>query len=109
MGSSSIVQPGCTAPSLPKPQFKQVSGEGANQAGLGAVGNWAYHNRVQIDFSRPGKPADNAHVESFNGTLRAECLNVHWFETLTEAMQVIESWRREYNESRPHRSLGDAE
>ena len=43
---------------------------------------WAYHNRVQIDFSRPGKPTDNAHVESFNGTLRAECLDVHWFETL---------------------------
>jgi putative transposase len=39
---------------------------------------WAYHNRVQIDFSRPGKPTDNAHVESFNGTLRAECLDVHW-------------------------------
>jgi len=63
---------------------------------------WAYHNRVQIDFSRPGKPTDNAHVESFNGTLRAECLDVHWFATLAEAKQVIESWRREYNESRPH-------
>ncbi len=68
---------------------------------------WAYHNRVQIDFSRPGKPTDNAHVESFNGTLRAECLDVHWFATLTEAKQVIESWRREYNDSRPHRSLGE--
>ena len=68
---------------------------------------WAYHNQVQIDFSRPGKPTDNAHVESFNGTLRAECLDVHWFATLTEAKQVIESWRREYNESRPHRSLGE--
>ena len=54
------------------------------------------HNRVQIDFSRPGKPTDNAHVESFNGTLRAECLDVHWFATLIEARQVIESWRREY-------------
>ena len=62
---------------------------------------WAYHNRVQIDFSRPGKPTDNAHVESFNGTLRAECLDVHWFATLTEAKQVIEDWRQEYNESRP--------
>ncbi len=68
---------------------------------------WAYHNRVQIDFSRPGKPTDNAHVESFNGTLRAECLDVHWFATLIEAKQVIESWRREYNESRPHRSLAE--
>ncbi len=64
-------------------------------------------NRVQIDFSRPGKPTDNAYVESFNGTLRAECLDVHWFATLTEAKQIIESWRREYNDSRPHRSLGE--
>jgi len=61
---------------------------------------WAYHNQVRIDFSRPRKPTDNAHVESFNGTLRAECLDVHW-------RQVIEGWRREYNESRPHRSLGE--
>ena len=68
---------------------------------------WAYHNRVQIDFSRPGKPTDNAYVESFNGTLRAECLDVHWFATLTEAKQIIESWRQEYNDSRPHRSLGE--
>ena len=68
---------------------------------------WAYHNQVKIDFSRPGKPTDNAYVESFNGTLRAECLDVHWFATLTEAKQVIEDWRREYNESRPHRSLGE--
>ncbi len=68
---------------------------------------WAYHHQVRIDFSRPGKPTDNAHVESFNGTLRAECLDVHWFASLTEAKQVIEGWRREYNESRPHRSLGE--
>ncbi|MGH9511463.1 MAG: integrase core domain-containing protein, partial [Terriglobales bacterium] len=68
---------------------------------------WAYHNQVQIDFSRPGKPTDNAYVESFNGTLRAECLDAHWFGTLTEAKQMIEAWRREYNESRPHRSLGE--
>jgi len=68
---------------------------------------WAYHNRVQIDFFWPGKPTDNGHVESFNGTLRAECLDVHWFATLIEARQVIESWRREYNDRRPHRSLGE--
>jgi putative transposase len=68
---------------------------------------WAYHNQVRIDFSRPGKPTDNAHVESFNGTLRAECLDVHWFGTLSEARQVIEDWRQEYNDSRPHRCLGE--
>ncbi len=62
---------------------------------------------VRIDFSRPGKPTDNAFVESFNGTLRAECLDAHWFTTLAEAKQLIELWRREYNESRPHRALGE--
>ena len=68
---------------------------------------WAYQNSAKIDFSRPGRPTDNAFVESFNGTFRDECLNVHWFETLTEAKQLIEAWRQEYNESRPHRALGD--
>lgn len=68
---------------------------------------WAYRNGVRIDFSRPGKPTDNAFVESFNGTLRAECLDAHWFTTLAEAKQVIELWRREYNESRPHRALAE--
>jgi len=68
---------------------------------------WAYHNQVKIDFSRPGKPTDNAYVESFNGTLRAECLDAHWFSTPAEAVERIESWRREYNDSRPHRALGE--
>jgi len=66
-----------------------------------------YQNGMKIDFSRPGKPTDNAFVESFNGTFRAECLNAHWFGTLAEAKQLIEVWRQEYNESRPHRSLGE--
>jgi putative transposase len=57
--------------------------------------------------TRPGKPTDNAFVESFNGTFRAECLNAHWFTSLTEAQQIVETWRVEYNESRPHRSLGE--
>ena len=68
---------------------------------------WAYQNEVKIDFSRPGKPTDNGHIESFNGTFRDECLNKHWFTTLAEARQIIEAWRREYNESRPHRALGE--
>jgi putative transposase len=63
--------------------------------------------RVKIDFSRPGKPTDNAFVESFNGTFRAECLDAHWFADLNEARRLIEAWRTEYNESRPHRSLGE--
>ncbi|MDN7500938.1 integrase core domain-containing protein, partial [Burkholderia gladioli] len=60
-----------------------------------------------IDFSRPGKPTDNCHIETFNGSFRDECLNLHWFETLGEAKAIIEAWRRDYNESRPHSALKD--
>ena len=67
----------------------------------------AYQHKLRIDFSRPGKPTDNAHVESFNVMLRRECLNAHWFESLHEAKERIETWRQEYNESRPHRALQD--
>lgn len=66
---------------------------------------WAYHHQTRIDFSRPGKPTDNGHVESFNGSFRDECLNLHWFENLEEAKAIIEAWRRDYNESRPHMGL----
>lgn len=72
-----------------------------------AMDLWAYQNGVRIAFSRPGKPTDNAFVESFNGTFRAECLDAHWFTTLAETRQIIETWRREYKESRPHRPLGE--
>lgn len=68
---------------------------------------WAYHYHVRIDFSRPGKPVDNCFVETFNGSFRDECLNVHWFDTLAQARKVIEAWRVEYNESRPHMALGN--
>ncbi len=68
---------------------------------------WAYRAGVKIDFSRPGKPTDNAFVESFNGTLRAECLDAHWFASIAEAAERIEAWRMEYNASRPHRALGE--
>jgi putative transposase len=71
-----------------------------------ALDQWAYLNKVELDFSRPGKPTDNAFIESFNGKLRAECLNQHWFMSLTDATQKIEAWRRDYNEARPHESLG---
>lgn len=66
---------------------------------------WAYHHDVRVDFSRPGKPTDNSFVETFNGSLRDECLNVHWFETMEDAETGIEAWRRDYNESRPHMAL----
>ena len=66
---------------------------------------WAYENGVTLDFSRPGKPTDNAFVESFNGRLRDECLNTHGLLSLEDARAKIEAWRRDYNESRPHTSL----
>jgi putative transposase len=66
---------------------------------------WAYHHGVRIDFSRPGKPTDNAFIETFNGSLHDECLNLHWLETIGEAKSLIEAWRRDYNESRPHMAL----
>ena len=68
---------------------------------------WAYHHGTRIDFSRPGKPTDNAFIETFNGTLRDECLNIHWFGSIVEAKRLIEAWRIEYNESRPHMALGN--
>ena len=65
------------------------------------------NHHAQAFSHSQGKPTDNAYVESFNGTLRSECLDAHWFATLEEAKQIIEAWRREYNESRPHRALGE--
>lgn len=66
---------------------------------------WAYQNNVKIKFIQPGKPTQNAFVESFNGKFRDECLNQHWFLNLEEARKIIEEWRKDYNENRPHRSL----
>ncbi len=67
---------------------------------------WAYSRGIELDFSRPGKPTDNAIVESFNGKFREECLNQHWFLDLEDARAKIEKWRQEYNTFRPHKSLG---
>jgi putative transposase len=68
---------------------------------------WAYQRNVTLDFSRPGRPTDNAFIESFNGKLRAECLNAHWFMSLDDARRKCEAWRRDYNEERPHSSIGN--
>lgn len=68
---------------------------------------WAYQHGVQLNFIRPGKPIENAYIESFNGRFRDECLNEHWFVTMAHAREVIEKWRIEYNTERPHSSLGD--
>ena len=68
---------------------------------------WAYTRGVQLDFSRPGKPTDNAFVEAFNGRCRQECLNQHRFRDMREAQTTVEAWRQDYNRCRPHGALGD--
>ena len=67
---------------------------------------WAYRTGVQLSFIRPGKPNENAYIESFHDKLRDECLNRELFGSLREAQVILEQWRREYNEARPHSSLG---
>ncbi len=79
---------------VPKVLFYEHSAEVSGQA----MGLWAYSNSVKIDFSRSGKLTENAFVESFNGTFRAECLDTRWFMDLKEARHLIETWRHEYTE-----------
>ena len=67
---------------------------------------WAYRRGVKLDFIHPGKPTENGHIESFNGRLRDECLNVMQFESIEDAIEKIEAWRIDYNDRRPHSSLG---
>ena len=68
---------------------------------------WAYQRGVSLDFSRPGKPTDNAFIEAFNSKLRSECLNTHWFMTREDAREKMEEWRKYYNEERPHSAIGN--
>lgn len=72
-----------------------------------ALDEWAWHNGVRLHFIDPGKPQQNAYVESFNGRFRDECLNENWFTSLEEAREIIEAWRQDYNQVRPHSSLGN--
>jgi putative transposase len=72
-----------------------------------ALDLWAYLHGVTLDFSEPGKPTDNAFIESFNGRFREECLNQHYFTSLEEARATAEAWRIDYNEKRPHSALGN--
>jgi putative transposase len=70
-----------------------------------ALDAWAYARGLTLAFIRPGKPVENAYIESFNGRFRDECLNEHWFVTMAQARAIIERWRIEYNTERPHSSL----
>jgi len=68
---------------------------------------WAHQNNLQLHFIRPGKPTENAYIESFNGRLRDECLNVNSFDNINDAKEIIEAWRNDYNNWRPHSGLGN--
>ncbi len=70
-----------------------------------ALDAWAYRHGVRLDFITPGKPVENAYIESFNGKFRDECLNQHWFLSLPDARFHVERYRRDYNEVRPHSAL----
>jgi putative transposase len=72
-----------------------------------ALDEWAYRKGVKLNFIRPGKPIENAYAESFNGRLRDECLNTNWFISLKQAREIIENWREDYNQVRPHSSLNN--
>ena len=72
-----------------------------------AVEAWAFYRGVELDFTRPGKPTDNGHIESFNGRLRDECLNAHQFLSIEHAQRLIEARRVDYNQQRPHSALAD--
>ena len=71
-----------------------------------ALDEWAYRKQLQLRFIEPGKPQQNAYIESFNGKFRDECLNEHWFLSMRHAREIIAGWRQEYNDKRPHSSLG---
>lgn len=85
------------------PQHLQVDNGSEFQSK--ALNLWAHQHQVHLHFIRPGKPVENAFIESFNGKFRDECLNQHWFLSLSEARRIIETWRITYNTARGHRSL----
>lgn len=85
---------------------KQVMSDNGPEFTGSALDAWAYSRDVKLHFIDPGKPSQNGYIESFNGKFRDECLNDHWFVSLSDARQRIEEWRRDYNEERPHSALG---
>jgi putative transposase len=84
---------------------KRIQTDNGSEFASKALDRWAYDNGVILDFSRPGKPTDNPYNESFNGSVRDECLNTHWFLSLEDARDKIEKWRWDYNNERPHSAL----
>lgn len=86
---------------------KQITVDNGTEFYSKAMDAWAYRQGVKLDFIRPGKPMENGYIESFNGRLRDELLNAELFSDLLDARQKLEAWRRDYNEHRPHSSIGN--
>jgi putative transposase len=84
---------------------KRIQTDNGSEFTSKEMDQWAYENKVTMDYSRTGKPTDNPFAESFNGSFRDECLNAPWFLSLEDAQEKIEAWRKDYNEYRPHSSL----
>lgn len=83
----------------------QIQSDNGSEFTCNVVLGWAHSQGIDWRYIEPGKPVQNSHIESFNGRIRDECLNENWFETLSEAKALIEMWREDYNETRPHGSL----
>jgi putative transposase len=84
---------------------KQITVDNGPEFAGQTLDAWAYAHGVTLDFIEPGKPTQNAHIESFNGKFRDECLDLHWFGSLAHARAVIQAWKEEYNTIRPHSAL----
>jgi putative transposase len=82
---------------------KRVQTDNSSEFASRVFDKWAYEHQVTLDFSRPGRPTDNPFIESFNGSFRDECLNIHWLLSLADAREKIETWRQEYNDFVPTR------
>lgn len=91
---------------LTRPLPKGIICDNGSEYVSKAMDQWSYRNGVELKFIQPGKPTQNAFIESFNGKFRSECLNQHWFENLEHARELIEAWRIEYNTDRPNKPLG---
>lgn len=90
-----------------RPLPERITVDNGSEFTSRALDAWAYWRHVHLDFSRPGKPGDNCLIEAFNGSLRRECLSQHWFASVREAQQILDVWRVDYNNERPHQSLAD--
>jgi len=92
--------------SVSRPLPKAITVDHGTEFTSKSLDEWAWNHSVKLDFIRPGKPTENAFIESFNGRLRDECLNANEFTSIEDARQRIEAWREDYNHHRPHSSLG---